>query len=51
MPLKTGKSKKVLGENIAAEERAGKPEKQAVAIAFAERRKAHEHAGRHKRGV
>lgn len=34
MPLKEGKSKKVIGENIATERRAGKPEKQAIAIAF-----------------
>ena len=34
MPLKEGKSKKVIGENIAIERHAGKPEKQAIAIAF-----------------
>ncbi len=34
MPLKKGTSKKVLGENIATEMRAGKPQKQAIAIAF-----------------
>jgi len=33
-PLKKGKSKKVVGENIAAEIRAGKPKDQAVAIAM-----------------
>jgi hypothetical protein len=34
MPLKTGKSSKVISENIATEVRAGKPVKQAAAIAF-----------------
>jgi len=34
MPLKKGKSKKVINENIATEVRAGKPVKQAAAIAY-----------------
>lgn len=34
MPLKTGKSKTVISENIAAEVRSGKPVKQAAAIAY-----------------
>lgn len=34
MPLKKGSSKKVISENIAIERRAGKPEKQSIAIAF-----------------
>jgi len=34
MPLKTGSSKKTIQENIRREIRAGKPVKQAVAIAY-----------------
>lgn len=34
MPLKAGKSKKVISENIATEVRSGRPQKQAIAIAF-----------------
>jgi hypothetical protein len=34
MPLKSGSSKKVVSENIKTERAAGKPEKQAVAIAL-----------------
>lgn len=39
MPLKKGKSRKAMSANIRTEMRAGKPQKQAVAIAYSMARK------------
>jgi hypothetical protein len=40
MPLKKSKSKKAVGQNIKTEMKAGKPQKQAVAIALNTQREA-----------
>jgi hypothetical protein len=40
MPLKQSKSKKAFEHNVRAEIKAGKPRKQAVAIAYSVQRKA-----------
>jgi len=40
MPLIKSKSSKAFGENVKAEMKAGKPQKQAVAIAYAEKKAA-----------
>ena len=39
MPLKSGKSKEAFSHNVAAEMNAGKPQKQALAIAYSEMRR------------
>src|SRR5437762_8457564 len=41
MPLQSGKSKKAFSANVEAEIAAGKPQKQAVAIAYAVKRRGH----------
>ena len=47
MPLKSGKSKKAISDNIRTERAAGKPEAQSIAIAMSKagksKRKKHEH--------
>ena len=40
MPLKLGTSQKTFGSNVSTEMSAGKPQRQALAIAFAQKRKA-----------
>lgn len=40
MPLKKSKSKKAFSSNVKAEMNAGRPQKQAVAIAYAVKRRA-----------
>lgn len=39
LPLKRGKSKKIISENISELVRSGRPQKQAIAIALAEARR------------
>lgn len=46
MPLIKSTSKKAFGHNIGAEIKAGKPQKQAVAIAFSEKRSASKAKGK-----
>ena len=49
MPLKKCDSKKVVGQNVKAEMAAGKPQRQAVAIALSVQRKAAAKRARGKR--
>ena len=49
MPLTKGKSKKTISRNIATEVRAGRPVKQAVAIAYSVAGKSRKGKGKKKR--
>lgn len=51
MPLIKSKSKKAFSENIKREVEAGKPQKQAVAIAYSEKREAEKKTKKKKKCV
>ena len=46
MPLKSGKSRKAFSSNVKTEMAAGKPQKQAVAIAYAVQRRSGKKRGK-----
>ena len=50
MPLDHGKSKEAFSRNVATEMKAGKPQKQAVAIMLSEKRNEAKHGGKYKEG-
>lgn len=49
MPLKEGKSRKTFSSNVEKEMKAGKKQSQAVAIAYAEKRKAEKRDSKRKK--
>ena len=51
MPLKKSAGKKAMSENIATEMRAGRPQKQAIAIAYSVKREAEGKKSKAKPGM